>query len=240
MDEWHRNSGLVDSSATSDVLRNRSTLRALVLAAVVLSVLIVGLSITLRREATDVAPRSDRFWELLAVNGSPMAHFETLDAMADESDLVVVGRIVNVTPGREVRDLDAETEGYAREEASVYFADATLVVDEALKGDPGTDVKLQLLLPQPGVLEQVQPDLPTERGIYFLRDMGAYFAKENPESGLATTLKGTYDFVSPQGLIRDLNGAVGVAADEGDTFLHEMSQRTFEVVLVEARHAAAD
>ncbi len=214
--------------------------RVLVLAAVVLSVLTVGLSIAHSREATDVAARSDRFWELLAVNGSPMAHFNTLDAMADESDLVVVGRIVSVAPGREVRDLDAEAEGYAREEASVYFADATLVVDEALKGDPGKDVKLQLLLPQPGVLEQVQADLPTERGIYFLRDMGAYFAKENPESGLATTLQGTYDFVSPQGLIRDLNGAVGVTADEGDTWLHELARRTFTEVLADARQTAAD
>jgi hypothetical protein len=214
--------------------------RAIVLAAVAVSILAVGLLVARDREATETAARSDRFWELLAVNGSPMAHFDRLDAMADESDLVVVGRIVRVAPGREVRDLDAEAEGYAREEASVYFADATLVVDEALKGDAGKDVKLQLLLPQPGVLEQVQADLPSERGIYFLRDMGAYFAKENPESGLATTLEDTFDFVSPQGLIRDLNGAVGVTADEGDTFLHALSRRTFTEVLADARLAAAD
>jgi hypothetical protein len=214
--------------------------RALVIAAVAVSVLVVGLSVARDRGAASVAARSDHFWRLLAVNGSPMAHFDTLDAMAGESDLVVVGRIVRVAPGREVRDLDAEAEGYAREDASVYFADATLVVEEALRGDPGKELKLQLLLPQSGVLEQVQADLPSERALYFLRDMGAYFAKENPESGLATTLEDTFDFVSPQGLIRDLNGAVGVTADEGDTFLHELSQRTFEEVLVEARHAAAD
>lgn len=214
--------------------------RVLVLAAVVVSVLTVGLSVVRDRELTDVAARSDHFWELLAVNGSAIAHFDTLDGMADEADLVVVGRIVSVAPGREVRDLDAEAEGYAREEASVYFADATLIVDEAIKGDPGKEVKLQLLLPQPGVLEQVQADLPSERGIYFLRDMGAYFAKENPDSGLATTLEDTFDFVSPQGLIRDLGGSVGANADEGDTWLHELARRTFTEVLADARQTAAD
>jgi len=218
----------------------KQLVRAFVLAAATVSVVAVGVSVARDREVQATTARSEHFWGLLAVNGSPIAHFDTLDAMADDSDLVVVGRIVRVAPGREVRDLGAEAEEFPREEASVYFAEATLVVDEALKGVPGKAVKLQLLLPKPGVLEQIQQGLPTERGIYFLRDMGAYFAKENPKSGLATTLKDTFDFVSPQGLIRDLNTTVGVTADEGDAFLNTLTRRTFLDVLAETRRAAAD
>lgn len=218
----------------------KQLIRAFVLAAAAVSVVAVGVSFARDREIQAANARSEHFWGLLAVNGSPIAHFDTLDAMADDSDIVVVGRIVRVTPGREIRDLGAEAEGFLREEASVYFGEATLVVDDALKGIPGKAVKLQLLLPQPGVLEQIREDLPTERGIYFLRDMGAYFAKENPNSGLTTTLKETFDFVSPQGLIRDLNTTVGVSADEGDAFLIAMTHRTFSDVLAEARRAAAD
>lgn len=218
----------------------KQLVRAFVLAAAVVSVVAVGVSFARDREVQAATAHSDHFWGLLAVNGSPTAHFDTLDAMADDSDLVVVGRILRVTPWREVRDLGAEAEGYPREEASVYFANATLVVDEALKGIPSKAVQLQLLLPKPGVLEQIQQDLPTERGIYFLRDMGAYFAKENPKSGLATTLKDTFDFVSPQGLIRDLHTTVGVTADEGDAFLTAMTRRTFPDVVAETSRAAAE
>lgn len=212
--------------------------RAIAIAGVAVAVIAAGASFASDRETQATRARSDHFWGLLAVNGSPMAHFDTLAAMAKEADIVVVGRIVRVTPGREVRDLGAEAEGSAREDASVYFADATLMVDEAIKGTPGDAVKLQLLLPYPDVLDMVQQDLPTERGIYFLRDMGAYFAAEYPESSLVSTLDGVFDFVSPQGLIRDLNGTVGVTADEGDEFLHAMTRRAFSDVLDEARQVA--
>lgn len=212
--------------------------RAVAIGGVAVAVIAVGLSFARGLETQSTRARSDHFWGLLAVNGSPIAHFDTLDAMAGAADIVVVGRIVAVTPGREVRDLGAEAEGSAREDSSVYFANATIVVDEEIKGMPGQAVKLQLLLPHPDVLEKIQQDLPTERGIYFLRDMGAYFAAENPKSSLVSTLDGVFDFVSPQGLIRDLNGTVGVTADEGDEFLQEMTRRAFSDILGETRRAA--
>lgn len=214
--------------------------RAVLLSGAGVALIAGGLLLSDHGQASrDVRGRSDHFWGLLAVNGSPRAHFETLDAMAAQADLIVVGRIERVTAGREVRDLEAEALGRPREEASVYFADATVTVEEAIKGLPVKSVRLQLLLPGPGVLAALQQDVPTERAIYFLTDMGAYFAKEDPGSGLDSVLKGTFDFVSPQGLLRDFGGATGVTADEGDAFLQAETRKAFSDVIAETKRAAS-
>jgi hypothetical protein len=185
-----------------------------------------------------VEARSDRFWNALAVNGSARSHFATLDEMADGADIIVVGRIDRLAAGREVRDLEAEALGMPREEASVYFADATIVVDDAIKGSSRQTVMLQLMVPGPDAVERLGTALPTERAIFFLTDMGVYFARENPTSGIAATLKGTFDFVSPQGLLRDFGARVGVTADEGDAFLEAASGKAFRDVLAETKAAA--
>jgi hypothetical protein len=184
--------------------------------------------------------RSDRFWSLLAVNGSPRSHFNSVEEMATAADVIAVGRITQVSAGREVRDLGAEALGKPREEASVFFADATVLVEEPIKGAPGTSIRLQLLLPTPHILGALQANLPTERGIYFLTDMGGYFAKEDPRSALSMTLAGTYDFVSPQGLLRDFGDRVGVTADESDSFLVDESRMSFSAALADTKRASSE
>ncbi len=185
-----------------------------------------GRAIAAESEMRATQERSDHFWSTLAINGSPRNHFDSLREMAAGADIIVVGRIDKLVPGREVRDLEAEAEGMPREQASVYFAEATLVVDDAIKGGPRQTVKLQLMVPGPATVDQLGKALPTERAIYFLTDMGAYFARENPTSSLVATLKGTFDFVSPQGLLRDFGDEVGVTADEGDAFLKAASGKS--------------
>lgn len=212
--------------------------RVVLLASAVVAAIAGGWALVGRQADLAVQQQSDQFWAALAVNGSPRWHFTSLDEMADHADIVVVGRIERLTAGREVRDLGAEAAGKTREEASVYFADATLTVQKTIKGAVGRSVKLQLLLPRPDLLGRLSAELPRERAIFFLTDMGAYFAKENPTSSLGSELKGTFDFVSPQGLLRDFGDNVGVTADEGDAFLQAASRKAFAEVLAETKRAA--
>ena len=212
--------------------------RTILLAGVTaVGVLVGGRALAAESDMRATQERSDHFWSTLAVNGSPRNHFDSLRGMAAGADIVVVAHIEKLAPGREVRDLEAEAEGMPREQASVYFADATLVVDDAIKGGPRQTVKLQLMVPGPGTVDQLGKAVPTERAIYFLTDMGAYFARENPTSSLVTTLRNTFDFVSPQGLLRDFGSKVGVTADEGDTFLETASRKPFSDVLADTEAA---
>jgi hypothetical protein len=215
-------------------------LRAVLLGCAAVAVAGVWVAASQGPDVKAVKARSDQFWGDLAVTGSPTSHFTTLDEMADNADIIVVGHIERLTAGREVRDLGAETLGKSREEASVYFADATIAVEETIKGEARRTVKLQLLLPNPATLGNAADALPTERAIYFLTEMGAYFAKEAPKSKYVTELKGTFDFVSPQGLLRDFGQTVGVTADEGDAFLHAAKGEPFAEVLANTKQVASD
>lgn len=213
-------------------------LRTILLTGVVaVAVIAGGRAIAAQSEMRVTQERSDHFWSTLAVNGSPRNHFDSLPEMVAGADIVVVAHIDKLVPGREVRDLAAEAEGMPREQASVYFAEATLVIDDAIKGGPRKTVKLQLMVPAPATVDELGKALPTERAIYFLTDMGSYFARVNPKSSLVTTLKDTFDFVSPQGLLRDFGSEVGVAADEGDTFLETASRNSFGDVLAATKAA---
>jgi hypothetical protein len=176
--------------------------------------------------------RSDAFWASLRVNGLEAEYYSDLRGMATAADQVVVARIAGLTMGREVRDYDAEAAGFDREGTSVYFAHAVLKVEQGLStraAPAGAQLTLQILLPNPGVLDDVRNRLPTERAIFFLRDMEGKFRAAGFHA-LANDLDGVFDLVSTQGLLREFEGVVRPPIDAVDPFLLKLDGTAWSTV----------
>jgi hypothetical protein len=176
--------------------------------------------------------RSDRFWQMLQVHGVEAEHYQDLRTMTQSSDAVVLGRIQGLDVGREVRDLESEAAGQPRIEASVFFAVATVHIDEVLAGDSvagsSKTISLELLLAAPARLPQLKANTPRERAVYFLRDNSAY---AKPPGGL-------YRLVSSQGLLREFDGSVYVAVEIEDQFPRSLEGTRFAEVLGRIRSFA--
>lgn len=106
--------------------------------------------------------------QIIATSG-PSYYFESTSDMAATSDLVVVGTVSQVAQGRQLGD-PADNE-----EDPMYVRDATVSVEEVLKGSPTESVVVeqQGIFPSTGVTVALE-DSPWlqvgDRGVFFLYD----------------------------------------------------------------------
>lgn len=163
---------------------------------------------------------SNDFWNGLTVQGLEAEHFGSLPDMTKSADLVVVGRLTDISAGREVRDLEAEAAGADRRDSSVFFGDATIVTEPAAFGPsaPST-VTLELLLPNPDLLPSLAAAVPKERAVFFLRDLH----RAEP----------IYRLVSTQGILREIDGRVRVGVSVEYGFPRTLDGSNFENLLHE-------
>jgi len=157
------------------------------------------------------------------VEGVDAEVFGSLEESARSADLVVVGRITEVTKGREWVANPAYLD--IPELADVAYARfATAWIEpEAVLGSPRLPVPLdriplELDLLQADLLPELVANVPRERAIFFLRDKadhgaapGEYFRFTN------------FD----QGLIRELDGRVETFPTGPDQFLSRLSGQPF-------------
>lgn len=185
--------------------------------------------------------RSHQFWESVAVNGVESEHYDDLATMAQAADAVVVGTMRDIALGRVVHDLESEAEGgAAAANSAVYFAYATIAVEENLGGRHpavGKELRLQFLLGTPQLLPELRDKLPQERAIFFLRDMGRKAAARGAPEPLRSDLQGVYDFVSSQGLLRDFAGNVELPEMPRDPFLVRLRGARFSDIVEQVRTA---
>ncbi len=157
--------------------------------------------------------------------------FGSLEESARSADLVVVGRITEVTEGREwvanpaYLDIpEAADVAYAR------FATAW-IEPEAILGTPRVPVRpgripLELNLLQADLLPELVASAPRERAIFFLRDKADHGAAPG----------GYFRFTNfNQGLIRELDGRVETFLTGPDQFLSRLSGQPFDDVIARVR-----
>jgi len=175
--------------------------------------------------ATDAAAL--RFWRALDIEAVEAFRYDSLDGMIGASDIVVLGAIEGVKPGREVRDLAAEETGVSRDIASTYFAEADIRVDQVLRGNLSPEarghIRLDLLLPTLEVVPSLQAAVPQPRAVFFLRDMGRYYDRRE--------LDGLYQLTSLQGVLRDAGGLVASPEARTDRFLVELQGQPFDALI---------
>ena len=142
--------------------------------------------------------------------------------MAQASDTVVVGVVESVRLGRQVGE-------------SYPISCAVVIVRprDTLKGPDSELVRLEVVLPSSDKLEALQANLPQEDAICFLRDKAAEALRLGlPDAEIAAG-KGYFRLVSSQGVLRNLNGKIGIPIASGDAFLLQLSGKPFAPIMDE-------
>jgi len=144
--------------------------------------------------------RSDGFWRMLSVSGIEAEWYNDVADMAHASDLVVLGRIQEVNPGR-VFGSDVENQAHT--------AILVLGVTRVLSGDaPTGDLLLEILVPDPSQFATLRTEMPTEETLFFLRNKGQEaqslgFAKDAWEAESKY-----FRLVFSEGFFRNISGRV--------------------------------
>lgn len=150
-------------------------------------------------------------WELLRADAaSEVEHYETLDEMTGSADVVVHARVTRVGLGRT----------FGSEIDKVYYAKLLLDIVKVLAGSPDANESsliLELLLPGPEVLEELDRYLIGDEGIFFLRNKGREAAAQGWNAEAQEQERRYYRFVSSQGLFLSADGitAIPLYPDEG-------------------------
>lgn len=172
-------------------------------------------------EVVDAAS-SQRFWSLLYIRALEVEHYDSLATMAQASDTVLVGVVESVRLGRQVG-----------ESYPISYAVVTVRPRDILKGPDSELVSLEVVLPSSDRLTALQASLPQEDAIFFLRDKAAEALRLGlPDAEIAAG-KGYFRLVSSQGVLRNLNGRIGIPIASEDAFLLQLSGKAFAPIMDE-------
>lgn len=215
---------------------------------VVGAALVVALSVSLgyvlsnptHADAVGQAERSDVFWNSLRVNAIESEHYDSLTSLTQAADAVVLGRLVAARPGRVVHDRGAEAQGVDPRLADVFFLNLTLSVDDVLAGQsPGDQVTVEILVPNADLFASLTKDYPSERAIFFLRDVAKSAQLHGQPVDVVDGLRGLYRLCTQDAVVRESGGVVH-ELDFGETeFLNELGGRPFDAVVAEVRKFGA-
>lgn len=188
--------------------------------------------VSIPRSLTE-ATRGDRFWHLFTVHGAWVKYYDSLAAMTKAADVVVVATIDSVAAGRSFGEQRPELDH--PDESVIHFATIKLRVDQLLSGEPRTDadgfITLEMLLPERGVLKELEATVPQGKAIYFLRNEGQAAAQQGVSKAIQIRDLDYYRRVNPQGVIRDVDGLV-VAPEDGEAaFLTLLNGQRFDQVV---------
>lgn len=173
--------------------------------------------------------QSDRFWSLLYLRGSEAEHYEALSDITQASDRVVVAKIESIELGRQVG-----------ESYPISYTVLNLRVLRTLRGPTAELVKLEIILPSVDKLEELKSSQPEEESVFFLRDKGSEALRLGLSAEEVRVEQGSYRLVSSQGVLRNLNGQVGIPIASEDSFLLQLSGESFEHMEEKVREFADD
>jgi hypothetical protein len=149
---------------------------------------VVGLGACGGSSADSAGAPSRDAWEPLRVQGTDMEWFDSVEDMADASDVVVVGKIAEFAPGRSFEIPDPAA-------GPVQFLDVTIEVDEVLSGElpAGETVVVEFAPPllsaeeDPYDMDELNALVDQGELVLFLRDKGTSIGGVEPlpeEEGL--------------------------------------------------------
>lgn len=192
-----------------------------------------GVAVALAVVQPDIDRDHDtRFWTaVIPANGMPVEHFDTLAQMASSADLVVVGRLTSLVPGREFGD----------EFDVVHYAWATLVVDQGLgSGTAPSSVTLEVQMPH-GVaangVKEYAARLPATPAIFFLRNKGQEALRAGLPAATVDREAPFYRLVVPHGLLLVSGDRVRTVPATEEEFLLALDGRSLAEVLDELQVA---
>ena len=170
-------------------------------------------------------PYSDaEFWARTVPGGDNVEHYDSLKAMTQAADAVVVGRIISIgTDPARYKGVDLQ---------GAMYATLTLTIDQVVGGavteSAPSQLDLAIFMTDPRDYDRFAARLPSGRALLFLRNSLA----EAKDAG-QPPLPGDdhyYRVVSNQGALLDM--AAGTqSASATDPFLESLSKQTFDSVV---------
>jgi hypothetical protein len=181
---------------------------------------------------SDPVQRSNRFWAVSAVDGMAAEDYQSLEAISKSADLVVIGQVAKVSPGREwVANPSYVNDPVMKEFALARFATITITIERIIGpvNSPLPDKKnlsLEAFLPYPDAFKDLESNVPKERGLYFLRNKG-------PDDSVDF-----YRFTNDeQGLLREIDGHVVVSPTGESHYLSHLAGALFDDVVAQVAEA---
>lgn len=210
---------------TRDTARRKTRRMARHISAVLLGLAAAAvLAITLLPESPGAA--TARFWTSLFLEAREAEHYDSLAAMRDASDAVVVGRITSVTKGRIFGDPPDDV---------VQYVTAVVEVESVLKGQlkevAPNRIQLEIMVPGAATLDDLVASTPVSRSVYFLRHKASELEALGAPADVVAADQLFYRLVILRGVIwESADAAHGMDAGEPD-FLTQLNGRAMNEVI---------
>ncbi len=176
---------------------------------------------------------SDRFWRLASFHGASGPRFDTLDGLVSASDVVVLGRITSVQPGRIFGTPHADNPDPASEQ--IHYVAVTVKVDRILYGalvDPAaSDLTLEMPVSGPDAIPQLAKSVPPELSVMFLFNAGLSAAAHGLPDDIQARESKYYALLAFGAVMRDIGGAPRVADAVELGFLTAFESGSFDAFL---------
>lgn len=193
------------------------------------ALMVLGLAVgsTISEHHREQTERSAHFWSSVTYRGAQIEAFHEAEEMFLASDLVVVGRIVSMVPGRVLGDPGAGD--------AAHYLTGKLEVEEVIRGQSGADAELAALTLEVFTFDadhvvSLAESFPTERALFFLRNKGTTAAKLGWSDEVVVAESKYHRLIATSGLIRDLAGGPSPIVPLEDRMLG-LSGATFDDVV---------
>lgn len=182
----------------------------------------VGVALATARQNLDTAG----FWASVYLEANEAEHYDSLPQMRDAADAVVLGSITEVTLGRVFAFPPADT---------VQYVTAVVQVDRVLSGqvqrDSSGHVLLEVMLPTPGLANDVIASTPRNQSIFFLRHKATELANLGAPADVVAADELFYRLVTLRAVVWTDSGKAAVHPGEVPDFLTALGGRPFDEVV---------
>lgn len=189
-------------------------------------------------EALDLSPWPvEEFWLQVAPGGLTLNSYGSLEAMAQDADLIVLGRAIDVVDGRPIPP-EAGADDMA-------LGVVRFVVDQVISGRPVDAapgvINIEFLMGDKRLMPRFTKGAPEEPVLIFLRNKGSEAERrgDDPEGPLAG--REYYVILGPQAYLRTDAGRIVPPTGIGDGWVLDLEGRTVsDVVEAVTKSTASD
>lgn len=160
---------------------------------------------------------TSQFWASVFLEANEAERYESLAAMRDAADAVVVGHIASVTKGRIFGDPPEDI---------VQYVTAVVEVERVLKGQveevAPNRIQLEIMVPGSASIDELVVATPASRSVYFLRHKGTELKALGAPIEIVAADQLYYRLVILRGVVWESGGQANVTDTGEPDFLTEL------------------
>jgi hypothetical protein len=149
-----------------------------------------------------ITEQADRFWDALYIHGAQVEDHESLDALAEASDVIVLGTLASADYGRR---RGSDRDGW------VHYGHLRVAIHETLRGAdlvPSEGLVVEVMLGSDRAFAAMDEVPPGERLVMFLRHKESEARRLGLPDDQVALERGFFRVVQPEAVVRDREGRV--------------------------------